>query len=239
MEIIPRTAWQDPKMPVKGPALVKSTIRLLPAHYTAMAVVPDNTPLLLRNIQRDYTVNRGYSIGYNFAVDKTGAVYECRGFDIKCAANVNRNDETIAILCLVDGAEPMNPDMVVAFKALGAEAERRMGRSLTVVCHCDIGATACPGSGIVAQVKAGLLKPADPPPPIEVIPPPILEEDDMPFLIRQSGGSQYAIVYGSGLVTGLAGEDVTPFAAKFGDPLPTAPSTWADFVKKSDTLLGK
>ena len=174
VDIIPRTAWQDPKMPVKGPAMRLSTIRLIPAHYTAAANVPSNTTAYLRSIQRDYTTNRRYSIGYNFAIDQQGLVYECRGFDIKCAANAGHNEETIAVLCLVDGNQPMNAAMVTAFKALGAEIQRRCGRSLTVVCHCDIGKTACPGDGIIAQVKAGKLTPGDTPVPQ----PPKPGEDD-------------------------------------------------------------
>lgn len=184
--IIPRTSWQSPDMPVTGPKMVLSTIRLLPAHYTAAANCPDNTPLYLRSIQRDYVTNRGYSIGYNFAIDKTGAVYECRGWDIKCAANVNRNTETIAILCLVDGSQPMNAKMVESFKALGAEAQRRCNRSLTVVGHRDIGATACPGDGIYAQVKAGKLTPGDTPDPVPPTPTPTPGDDTMTIRIFES-----------------------------------------------------
>ena len=149
-----------------------------------MAVVPSNTPSVLRSIQRDYTMNRGYSIGYNFAIDKEGLVWELRGFDIKCAANIRRNNETIAILCLVDGSQPMNSKMVASFKALGAEAQRRMDRQLTVVCHCDIGITACPGVGIVAQVKAGKLEPGDTPDPKPPIPTP--GDDDVAHYVFTS-----------------------------------------------------
>jgi hypothetical protein len=130
-----------------------------------MAVVPADTKAVLRSIQRDYVTNRHYSIGYNWAIDKTGQVWECRGFKIKCAANVKCNDWTMAILCLVDGSQPMNAAMVASFKALGAEAEKYFGRSLKVVGHRDIGATQCPGDGIYAQVKAGKLTPGDVPQP--------------------------------------------------------------------------
>jgi hypothetical protein len=165
LNIIPHTEWEDPKMPVKGPVPTKSKITTIPAHYTAMAVVPDNTKVVLRSIQRDYTVNRHYSIGYNFAIDKAGAVWECRGVKIKCAANVKCNDFTMAVLCLVDGSQPMNAKMVKSFKELGAYLQDYFGRSLQVVGHRDIGATACPGDGIYAQVKAGKLTPGTTPTP--------------------------------------------------------------------------
>ena len=165
VDIIPRTQWQDPKVPVKGPAMRLSTITLIPAHYTAMTTVPQDTKQVLRNIQADYSTHRRYSIGYNFAIDQKGLVYECRGYDIKCAANAGHNEETIAVLCMVDGAQPMNAAMVTAFKALGADIQRRCGRKLKVVCHCDIGKTACPGIGIIAQVSSGKLTPGDTPAP--------------------------------------------------------------------------
>ena len=191
VDIKPRSAWQDPNMPVKGPAMVLRSISMIPAHYTAAAKVMRDTPAYLRLIHRDYTVNRGYSIGYNFAIDQDGIAWELRGFDIKCAANRGVNDTTIAVLCLVDGAEAMNPAMVATFKALAAEAQRRTVQELVVVGHRDIGATACPGNGIYAQVVSGQLDPPEPnippsipiPPEIPSIPtppqkPPIQPGDD-------------------------------------------------------------
>ena len=177
MIIHPRTEWQDPAMPVvKGPAMRLSEMTMLPAHYTAMAaVVPDATAPYLRSIQRDYTRNRGYSIGYNFAVDHDGQAWECRGFDIRCAANRGVNETTIAVLCLVDGSRPMNAAMVATFTALGAEAQWRCGRDLLVVGHRDIGVTACPGDGIYRQVVGGQLEPDDVVPPV---PKPPAQEDD-------------------------------------------------------------
>lgn len=174
LTIVPRTEWQDPKLPVTGPPIIKYKVKLIPAHYTAAVVIPDGdhdptnsepaaVASYLRAIQRDYKNRKptGYSIGYNFAIDQDGQAWECRGFDIKCAANVGRNDETLAILCMVNGNDRMHDKMVTTFRALAAEAQRQMGHSLTVVCHCDIGKTQCPGAGIKNQVEAGLLSPAD------------------------------------------------------------------------------
>jgi hypothetical protein len=186
VNIIPHTQWEDPKFPVTGPVPTKSKITTLPAHYTAMAVVPADTKAVLRSIQRDYVTNRRYSIGYNWAIDKTGQVWECRGFKIKCAANVRCNDWTMAILCLVDGSQPMNAAMVRSFKELGAEAEKYFGRSLKVVGHRDIGATQCPGDGIYAQVKAGKLTPGDTPTPVPKPQPPIPGDDSMTIRIFES-----------------------------------------------------
>lgn len=181
MNIRPREDWQDPNQPVKGPPIRLNKIELVPAHYTAAKKIPTDIPAYLRQIQNDYTVNRGYSIGYSFAIDQTGTGWEARGFDFRCAANVNMNDVTIAILCLVDGANAMNQAMIDTFQEIAGEVERVVGRDLLVVGHRDIGKTACPGDGIYSQVQAGLLEPQPEPTPPEPTPTPptITEEIDM------------------------------------------------------------
>jgi hypothetical protein len=233
--IRPREDWQNPAQPVVGPKMVLSTVTMVPAHYTAAASIPDDIPAYLRAIQNDYTVNRGYSIGYNFAVDQTGTAWELRGFDIKCAANKGMNEVTIAVLCLVDGAEAMTPPMVDTFNGIAAEAQRRVAAALLVVGHRDIGSTACPGDGIYGQVVAGVLEPTAPPtpqpePPTPNPPP---EDDDMTAFIiinRQTG--QPALVYGDGRVTGLDGASFNTFVARFGDPITVESVTFDDFAGK-------
>jgi N-acetylmuramoyl-L-alanine amidase len=165
MNIRPREDWQSPSQPVVGPQIRLNKVELVPAHYTAARKIPTGIPAYLRNIQNDYTVNRGYSIGYNFAIDQTGTGWEIRGFDIRCAANLNMNDVTIAILCLVDGADEMNEAMIDTFQWIAAEAERIVGTDLLVVGHRDIGKTTCPGDGVYSQVQAGLLEPEPEPEP--------------------------------------------------------------------------
>lgn len=232
MNIRPRTDWQDPKMPVVGPAMRLREVAMVPAHYTAASTIPSDTAAYLRSIQRDYTVNRGYSIGYNFAIDQAGVGWECRGFDIKCAANKGVNDVTIAILCLVDGAEAMNPAMVDTFNALAAEAQRLTSQELVVVGHRDIGATACPGDGIYRQVATGQLDATIELPPIPIPPPQPEEDDDMAFIITNIETGENALVYGDGKVTGIAPMDVGPFVAKFGAGLPVQPEVFADYANK-------
>jgi hypothetical protein len=243
LSIIPRSSWQDPAMPVRQPgqaALQMSRIRMFVAHYTAAQTVPTDTASYLRAIQRDYLVNRGYSIGYNFAVDRTGQAWECRGWDIQAAANRGYNDQTITVLCLVNWQDAMgDPPMAVTFRNIGAEANRRTGRTLTVVGHNDIGATRCPGDGITAQLAAGALTPGTgpaptpPPPDPQPEPEPIPEDDDMSsFIITNRQSGEVALVYADGLMVGLAGPDLGGYSARFGDPIPTDPVVWSGFLSK-------
>jgi hypothetical protein len=181
----PRSEWVPPAPPITGPALDWSKIRYIGIHYTAADDLIDGDPGenwdrlddYLRNIQTSYinSPTRGYSIGYNAAVDARGETWELRGFDIRCAANSpgSLNAQTVAILQLVDGADPASPAAVKATQAVIAEAQRRAGRPLTILGHRDLPgaiATACPGVGLRTQVTAGVFTPTDEPSPPTLTP---------------------------------------------------------------------
>lgn len=185
-----------------GPALPWATIDTNSCHYTAAVNLIDgdpgeyatNIPAYLRAIHHDYLNNRpqpsgakGYSIGYNFAIDWLGGIWELRGFDIKCAANATYkdvvwNNRTVAILFLVDGKDGMTDLALEAARYIVAETRRRAKRPTAIKGHREIGATACPGDGIMAQIKAGLLEPTTHEPPVVEQPtkPPVQPETPRP-----------------------------------------------------------
>lgn len=187
----PRSEWQDSEYPITGPAADQSAITTAVVHYTAAEDLPDgdtgetveDVAALLRRIQRSYSTGRGYSIGYRWAVDWLGGVWQLRGWEFKSAANkgnpditgvANFNVYSEPILCLVDGNDMASPMMVRSVQAIIAESQRRSGRTFRVVGHGDIDATGCPGAGLRAQVKAGVFVPSPdvptPPPPPPTIP---------------------------------------------------------------------
>jgi hypothetical protein len=182
----PRSDWVDPAYPVTGPAADWSAIDTVVIHYTAAADCPDGdwpdvVAAYLRAIQRDYVTNRGYSIGYMFAVDQHGGQWQLRGWEFRSAANKGHNEHTMPILCLVDGDRAATAVAVEAVRQLVAEGARRAGRELAIVGHGDIGATACPGVGLAAQVRAGVFTPVVEPEP-EPTPP--TEDDPMIAIFR-------------------------------------------------------
>lgn len=181
----PRSAWVPPAPPITGPAANWSTIDTVVIHYTAADDLIDGDPGenadglddYMRAMQSSYVRTRGYSLGYNVAVDYRGHTWEIRGWDIRCAANKGHNDHTFAILMLVDGADPANPAQVAAANALIAEAQRRAGRPVTVIGHGQLAgaATACPGAGLRAQIAGGVFG-------ADVHPIPPTTEDDVKVL---------------------------------------------------------
>lgn len=182
----PRSAWVDPLYPVTGPALPWTKIDTIAPHYTAAVNLIDgdlgefqyNIPPYLRAIQRDY-LNRdpvGYSIGYNWAIDWLGGIWECRGWNIKSAAQgFPLNDNVVAVLLLVDGNDAPTLEAQASFRFLNSQARSFTHKKLIVMDHGRLpgAATACAGAGIRATVDAGFLDDEYSPFP----PPP--EEDEM------------------------------------------------------------
>jgi hypothetical protein len=198
----PRTAWQDPAKPVTGPASDLSQVDIESVHYP-WADVPDGdvTDLLdvgafLRRIQSDYLRSRGYSIGYNFAVDWLGGVWELRGWDIRCAANATVNRRTFALLMLVDWDGPATDLALTAAHRIYEEGLRRTGRSsLLTLGHNQLPdpksptglvRTGCAGAGLTVQLNQRLCVP--PPPEPEPEPTPRKAVPDMVIITYQQTG---------------------------------------------------
>lgn len=211
-----RSVWQNPAQPVVGPAIDWSKIDTFVIHYTAAANLPDgdNGPResqsdvwpYLRSIQNDYTVNRGYSIGYNAAVDVWGCAYELRGADIKCAANKGHNDHTFACLMLVDGDDRASDLAAARVRRLVADAERLAGRKLKIVGHGEIGATSCPGRGLRQDIVDGRFNPT--------VEPPIPVEDDMTAVMVRFKGYLNVWLVGTGPALHLSSELFAHYKAK-------------------------
>lgn len=184
-----RADWVDPRYPVNGPVFKWDTVDWVVLHYTAAANLPDGDlgefayqiPPYLRAVHRDYLARlpSGYSIGYNAAVDWLGGTWELRGDTFKCAANADPDDskespadtggdenaKTFAILMLVDGQDGATPLAAAAVRGLVAQI-RAVRPNVLVLGHRDINQTQCPGTGVYAQIKAGVFEPEPPPPPV-------------------------------------------------------------------------
>lgn len=202
-----RSAWEDPKLPVTGGSPFPFTaLDTIVPHYTADDNLIDGDPGehanqlddYLRAIQASYERTRGYSIGYSFAIDWLGGIWELRGFDWRPAANLDHNHHTLPVLFLVDGADHATAEAWQTFRWLNAHArsrpERRRTTKLFVIGHGQLQKpnhpTGCPGIGIRLDIAAGLgddeyepPKPPKPEPPKPTpeppLPPDTGEDDDM------------------------------------------------------------
>lgn len=171
----PREDWNKSGYSIDGPVQAPTAIWRPVIHYSAAINVPDGDlgefeqqigPWLTA-VQRDYEVNRGYSVGYLWAVDWLGGVWELRGFDFAPAANAGHNYYTAPILFITDRDDPGSEWMWQSARAVWREHRRRANdrpdfenrprghgelRELT-----GVGTpTACPGAALIAQRNTGL-----------------------------------------------------------------------------------
>ena len=175
LNIHPREAWENPKLPVDGPA-PKGTPGTWVVHYPWSRVAPATFIQIiafLRAIQADYERRRGYSIGYSFGVSQAGSAWDIRGDDFNNAANAgkkvpgNFNHVSRSILVMVADAGPASPKAVATVNALIATEP-----TWNVIIHGDVDYTPCCGVGIIHQVRTGIIGQQDGPPPPPPPPPP-------------------------------------------------------------------
>ena len=169
----PRSHWEGLQPhPVSGPLDFSGNNDTCVVHYTGADDLIDGDPgeyasqlpQYLANIQKSYVERRGYSIGYSFAVDWLGGVWQLRGWEFQSAANRNHNDHTIPILVLVDGQDGTTPEAAKSIRNIVREATRRAGRKVMAVTghgRLSGAATQCPGLGLLSQLDRGLFNPSN------------------------------------------------------------------------------
>jgi len=164
-----RTEWQDPSYPVTSSSWMDlNALSYITLHYIGVdGVNLSDIPQFLRAAQLDYVVNRGYSLGYNSAVDEDGEEWEIRGFDYRCAANGNQatNVPGYAIVLLLPNTWSVPPtnqidgvrNLVAKIRATAAAA----GNSdfLEINGHRDLKPTSCPGDPIYTMIQNGTFEP--------------------------------------------------------------------------------
>lgn len=159
MDIIPRTAW--------GAAPPRSTPVPLPTRRLTHIVTHwpgDDRPLsrldapgLLRAWQSFHMTTRGWrDIGYNYAIDARGNVYEARGWHVGGHVLGAQNAISVGIVHVLGNDEPMTPAMMTAGHHLRAWIEQRAGRRLTPIGHSDWANKLCPGPHILRWTRQGM-----------------------------------------------------------------------------------
>ena len=168
-----RDTWTEDAYPITGPA-PKAPTTLPVVHYSASNNIPADKPQWLRNMQRDYTNVRGYSLGYWALVCQNGDAYQIRGpgptpGTYNSAANAgmkvdgNANDWTAPILFDITTTEPISQAAIDTATRLWAT----WGLAGRPVPHSTLDQTSCCGDTARAQIANGQLdiKPTLPPEP--------------------------------------------------------------------------
>ena len=175
----PRAHWENPSQPVTGPApqgLRGTWVIHYPGNSGFHEPLSDDEMIeYCRAMQNDYVTNRGYSIGYSFVVSQSGLAYEARGFDINNAANKgdkmkpeipNFNAVSMSIQVASSAQNPASNAAVVMVNQIIA-----LEPDWDVITHIDVDYTQCCGTGMIEQVRSGVIGQSTPPAPSGYNPP--------------------------------------------------------------------
>ncbi|PZG06287.1 N-acetylmuramoyl-L-alanine amidase [Micromonospora craterilacus] len=163
MNIIGRAGW-GARAPRSVTSVPWSKRERVDVHYSAGP--PTQT---VRQIQNFHMDNRDWSdIGYNFAVDVGGRIYECRGWTVLGAHIAGHNTGGIGIV-FIGRDQDVTTAAMRSIRWLCDEADRKAGRRLKRDGHRDLAATACPGDRLHRWVHTGMpvdepVKPSPSPP---------------------------------------------------------------------------
>jgi hypothetical protein len=194
--IMPREEWLKSTPWIGGsPKFAANQVQHMTKHYMGgNGINCGNIPQLLRNMQNNYRVSRGYDLGYSFGTDQLGNKYEIRGLRVRAASDGGVSTNTITVSCLgmsPNMFDPMTPEMEYADESLMNAVREWCSGAQHWVGHRDVFGTSCPGNPWYDKVTAGELEPTTWPPPPVVDWTPIEDEEPMigPILFFSNAGN--------------------------------------------------
>jgi hypothetical protein len=110
---------------------------------------------ILRTIDGFHRRKGWGGIGYNFAVDHQGRVYEARGRDIIGVHAAGSNTANFGICFIGNSDKKLNPKAVAAVAKLVEDLQNAAGKNLKVQGHRDVNSTGCPGSKLYTEITGG------------------------------------------------------------------------------------
>jgi hypothetical protein len=148
----------------------------------------DDTKFIIQKMHVAYLMGeRGYSLGYGYAIGTLGDIWEIRGQRNTNAANlgdvahghVGWNNYSISVLIIVDNQDAANAAQVAACNWLLDEFEKQKDNALLKLKYHGMGqSTSCAGTGIINQIKAGTIAFGKSQPPVPQPKPPSQGDDD-------------------------------------------------------------
>jgi len=126
-------------------------------HYHGGRVRDQHGVEVPRNIEAIHLANGWAGIGYNFAVDLDGTVYEGRGWDGVGSQCPGRNRDGVGVYVAVGGDQVPTQAALRSVRALRDELVRlRGGAGVREMGHKDGVATSCPGTFLYRWVHGGM-----------------------------------------------------------------------------------
>ncbi len=156
--VIPRSKWTK-ATPKRWLADPMTNIRRITVHHDAIMPVPTGSyadSLRRLNVIRNGHLNNGWAdIGYHFAIDPKGRIWQARPLELQGAHVKNHNPGNLGIV-VFGNYEQIHPTQASlnAIDRMVAYAMRRFNVSLrNIHTHQELRSTACPGRFLQEQMK--------------------------------------------------------------------------------------
>ncbi|MCY4726688.1 N-acetylmuramoyl-L-alanine amidase [Nocardioides sp. STR2] len=165
MNILDRSEWTTARNGRLGRPLLTSRVVGIAVHYPAAGDAPLNGLSKAQVAQRlrgwrDFHVRKGWAdIGYNFAIDGSGRVWNLTGFNIGAHANAIGNPTRVGVLFVIGNNEQPSEEAIDAFLKLRQHILGTFKNATKVEGHQQVpgNSTACPGGPLMAAIRAGRL----------------------------------------------------------------------------------
>lgn len=220
--ILPRGEWtSEPNGRIDRP-LDPSRVNALTIHYPAdgpviyTSLTKDQVAARLR-AYRNHHLDRGWAdIGYNYAIDQIGRVWNLTGDTIGAHAGSEGNPTSLGVLFVIGNNERPTSAAITAFKELRALKLKSFPGAVKVQGHQQVpgNQTACPGVPLMELIQAGAFTEEESPPM-----PPNTDVCMFNFL----GFNIYASQYTGGAFTA---KRKAALKAVFNDPAKGARASW-------------
>jgi hypothetical protein len=157
MKIITRKEWgAKPINAYNGNVSAGARIGVVIHHsVTGEGTTQESVSSILRGID-DFHRRKGWGgIGYNFAVDHRGRIYEARGMDVVGVHASGSNTGHYGICFIGNSDKHITAAAVNAIQELVNYLQIHSKKKLRVVGHRDVNQTGCPGSKLYTRIKNG------------------------------------------------------------------------------------
>jgi len=155
---IPRSAWTRGKTISKLADPMRKVTRIT-VHHDAISPLPsgryDESVHRLATIRRGHLNNRWADIGYHYAIDPAGRVWQARPLTYQGAHVKNHNPGNLGIVVFgnYEQAKPTNQALTALNTLIAHEMQRFKVPLNRVYTHRELRPTACPGKHLQHQMN--------------------------------------------------------------------------------------
>jgi hypothetical protein len=155
--MITRTDWGAGRLTAYSSTIKPANRTGIIIHHSVTAQGTDQASVagILRTIDKFHRSKGWGGIGYNFAVDHAGRVYEARGRDIIGVHASGSNTANFGICFIGNSDKKVSDKAVAAIAKLVENLQNASGKKLKVQGHRDVNSTGCPGSKLYTEITAG------------------------------------------------------------------------------------